>query len=852
VGVAVARKRARIALVVGAVLTVAGGVAVNRVGGSWLQQVAVFAVACVLFVLAALVAGWGTSGTKLRLRTADARGRPRQLGDLELGDLGVHWSRATADGYGPYVAREADRELNEAISGGQTLVAVFGTVLAGRTRTLAEAAQRHLPDAWLVWFEEMPGTRLSDMVDEARHLARGGPVVLWLENADLVVLSQFSDGLLDELPPGFRVLMTLDEALIDSGVLPADAARVLSTPKACARLGLITAEERERLLAQPAYAQIAAVNADEPLMGRLMVSLDRVIDALETSDEESICRVAVLHAAVDWQRAAVPKPLTGKVIEELYHGGFWRELARRGPNSAVSRTQFRQAIKSLLAPAPRHGPQLLDEVYSGRVTHLRPHPLLATVADNPRRPPGWAISETLWNYLAKTLDDPQLLKVGLNAFSRGDHAHARRLLGSLDVVTIPAEIIFTIATDAYHAGQTTAARTWFAKAIESDHPDYAPWAMIVLGVLESVPGHIEEARKWFTKAIETGHADFAPGAMVNLGKLEKEQGRIQEARSWYTKAIKSGHADAAPAAMFGLGVLEEEQGRIEEARKWYTEAVESGHADNAPKAMLSLGNLEKEQGRIDEARKWYAKAIESGHADAAPTAMGNLGNLETEQGRIDEARKWYAKAIETSHADAAPAAMFDLADLEKKQDRIEEARNWYTKAIASDHPDYAPKAMNNLGLLERYQGHLEEARALFNHAISTGHADAAPAVMFNLGALDHQQGRIKEARDWYTKVLASRSAEWAPAAMFGLGMLEQGQGRIQEARTWYGKTLAGGQPDWASRAQAQLDQLRRHLEDIQRAETFAKYGSPHIGADNDQQPAAAEPTPGSPEETGPG
>jgi tetratricopeptide (TPR) repeat protein len=141
---------------------------------------------------------------------------------------------------------------------------------------------------------------------------------------------------------------------------------------------------------------------------------------------------------------------------------------------------------------------------------------------------------------------------------------------------------------------------------------------------------------------------------------------------------------------------------------------------------------------------------------------------------------------------------------------------------------------------------------LFNHAISTGHADAAPAVMFNLGALDHQQGRIKEARDWYTKVLASRSAEWAPAAMFGLGMLEQGQGRIQEARTWYGKTLAGGQPDWASRAQAQLDQLRRHLEDIQRAENFANYGSPHIGADNDQQPAAAEPTPGSPEETGPG
>ena len=311
-------------------MTAAGGVAVNRVGGSGWQQIAVFAVACVLFIAAGATAGWGSSGTRLRLRVADARGRPRQLGDLELGELGVHLSRATADGYGPYMVREADRELNEALSGGQTLVAVSGEALAGRTRTLAEAAQRHLADCWLVWFEDRPGTRLSEMVAEARRLARGGPVVLWLENADLTPLEQLSSRLLDELPPGFRVLMTLDVDLMDTGVLPAEAARVLSAPGACTPLGPITTGERERLLAEPAYTEIAAAYADEPLMGRLMVSLDRVTHALETSDAESICRVAVLHAAVDWQRAAVPEPLTTKVIEELYHEGYWQGLARRG------------------------------------------------------------------------------------------------------------------------------------------------------------------------------------------------------------------------------------------------------------------------------------------------------------------------------------------------------------------------------------------------------------------------------------------------------------------------------------------------------------------------------------------
>jgi tetratricopeptide (TPR) repeat protein len=640
------------------------------------------------------------------------------------------------------VAREADRELNEALSGGQTLVAVSGEALAGRTRTLAEAARRHLADCWLVWFEDRPGTRLSEMVAEARRLARGGPVVLWLENAGLTALEQLSSGLLEELPPGFRVLMTLDVDLMDTGVLPAEAARVLSAPEACTPLGPITTGERERLLAEPAYTEIAAAYADEPLMGRLMVSLDRVTHALETSDAESICRVAVLHAAVDWQRAAVPEPLTTKVIENLYHEGYWREVASRGPDAAVSHSGFRQAIKDLLATAPRHGPQLLDEVYySGRVTHLRPHSLLATVADNPQRPPGWAISETLWNYLAKTLEDPQRLNVGLNAFSRGDYAHARRLLRSLDVATIPAEIMLRIAADAYYAGQTTAARTWFAKAVASGHADFAPRAMVGLGILEDGQGRIEEARTWFAKAVASGRADAVPKAMAGLGVLEAGQGRIEEARAWFGKAIESGHADAAPAAMFNLGILEREQGRIEEARTWYAKAIENGHADAAPKAMANLGKLEDGQGRIEEARAWFGKAIENGHADAAPTAMIGLGILEAGQGRIEEARAWFGKAIESGHA------------------------------------------------------------------------------------------------------------EWPAAAMFNLGVLERLQGRIEEARAWFAKAIESGRPDWASRAQAQLDQLRRHQEDMQRAESFAKYGSPFVDADFDQRPAAAEPTPGNPEES---
>jgi hypothetical protein len=57
------------------------------------------------------------------------------------------------------------------------------------------------------------------------------------------------------------------------------------------------------------------------LMGRLMVSLDVITAAIETPDEDAKCRAAVLHEAVDWQRAAadavkghqvLPAPLLGR------------------------------------------------------------------------------------------------------------------------------------------------------------------------------------------------------------------------------------------------------------------------------------------------------------------------------------------------------------------------------------------------------------------------------------------------------------------------------------------------------------------------------------------------------------
>lgn len=444
-------------------------------------------------------------------------------------------------------------------------------------------------------------------------------------------MSQLSSRLLDELPTGFRVFITLDADLMDTGVLPYEAAEVLNAPGAVVPLGLITGAERERLAAEPAYAEIVAAHEGErTLMGRLMVSFDRAAEALQIPDEDAVRRVAVLRSAVDRQRAAVPLPLTREVIKKLYRVGYWYELAGREPQSAVSRSGFRHALKVLLAPAPGRGLRLLDEVYSGQERHLRPHPLLTVLADSPQRPPGWAISETLWNHLANTLDDAGRLSVGLTTCTRGDYRHARRLMDTLDPATIPAEIVIRIAIAAHESGEIPAARDWYGKAVNAGHAYWAPAAMVNLAMLEREQGRVEDARDWYRMAVGTGDADLAPSAMFNLATLEAQEGYIQEARDWYLKAIESGHADEAPSAMVNLGLLEQQLGRLDEASARYAQIIEIGHREGTLRAQEQLDRLRRhwdDMQRVENFAKYGHPFIDADH-DQPPAMADRPCNAE--------------------------------------------------------------------------------------------------------------------------------------------------------------------------------------------------------------------------------
>ena len=814
-----------------AVLMVVVGVTTNQVlnNGVWSWPWFAAAVACAAatVVIGRRMAAADQPRPILRRDLVDVNRRPLLVGQVTPRQLGVHPSRFGAHGDSPYIERDVDETLADALrDGSRRLVVVQGPRLAGTTSTLAQAAQTNLAGHHVLVFVDDPRFTVAQMVAQGRRWADGTGAVLWLDDLTPSQLGQLNRALLDDIPAGLWILATVHEKHLEGFRAPEHVTLLLEERAVRIAVGTISDRERDAIRGEDIYSDLRPVldGHSELLMGRLMVALDQIQNALTRARaEESADRVTLLRAVTDWYRAAMPTLLTRPALKHLY-AAYRAQAAGHDHHPPVSTTRFKRALTWATAKASRKRPQLMDLQEAGRgVRWYAPHPLLAVVADDTGQPGAWPVGDPLWAYADRFLTGDQRRDIGYTALDRAAYPHARQLLRHDDTDVEPAAL-HQVAAWLAQTGDVNGARRWYTKIIGTGHPDEAPKAMFNLGNLEDEQGNPGEARRWWGEAIGTGQSDAAPSAMVNLGVLEKEQGNPGEARRWYAKANATGHPDAAPRAMVNLGVLEQEQGNPGEARRWYAKAIGTGHPDMAPSAMVSLGVLEQEQGNPGEARRWYAEANATGHPDEAPRAMRNLGVLEQEQGNPGEARRWYAKAIATGHPDAAPSAMVNLGFLENGQGNPGEARRWYAKANATGHPDEAPSAMVCLGVLEKEQGNPGEARRWYAKAIATGHPDAAPSAMVNLGVLENGQGNPGEARRWYAKANATGHPDAAPSAMVCLGVLEQEQGNPGEARRWYAKAIATGHPDAAPRAERGLRELDRREEERRGADQFGRYG----------------------------
>jgi TPR repeat protein len=834
--------RRSLRIIAAGAVTVAVGVAINQVLNSGRWNLWALAAAGALAVVSEALDLWLGTRDKDLSKNATPRptlwpnltgedGRPLRLAEVTPSDLGVHPSRFAAEGNSPYIRREADDLLTDALADeDKRLIIVEGPRLAGATSTLAQAAQVHLPDHLAAGFVDDPRVPLADMITQAGRWAadvdRGAPgVALWLDGLSPDRFAELARVLLGDLPPGVRMLATLDTDALEGLRIPEQLDKLLGQHAVRIRLTAITEQERRDLRAQEVYAALRPVldQQEDLFLGRVMVAWKPLRAALTRGvNEQATDRVALLRAVTDWYRVHLPRLLTADVLGYLYRV-YRAELTGARPGDPVSTAGFREALQwATAAPAPDQ-PRLIDlqEVPSGQ--RYAPNPLLTVIADDPDEEAGWLVADALWSYADRFFRGDQRRDIGYTALARGAFQAAACLLSHADTTVDPGAYS-QLASLFVEQGERMLSGDWWRRAVNTGDPEQAPRAMINLGNLEQEQGNLDQARHWYQQVIDTGHADLTPVAMYNLGGLELKQGDLDQARHWYQQAIDTGHAGAAPWAMVSLANLEQEQGNLDQARHWYEQAIDTGHAEVAPGAIVSLANLEQEQGNLDQARHWYQQSIDTGHTDLAPAMMHNLGVLEHEQGNLVRARHWYEQAIDTGHADVAPGAMYSLANLEREEGNLDQARHWFLETIGTGRPHHVPQAMVNLGILEHKQGDLEQARHRYQQAIRTGHPDATPRAMSNLGVLEHEQGNLDQARHRYQQAIDTGHPDQAPMAMYNLGALEHEQGNLDQARHWYEEAIDTGHPRMVRKAQQALRALDRGEDERLRGDHFGRFG----------------------------
>jgi hypothetical protein len=386
-------------IVAAGAVTVAVGVAVNQVlnGGRWNLWWLVAAV--VLAVLAEALDLWlgihdnsQIQDDKLRPvlwpGLAGENGMPLRLREVTPRDLGVHPSRFGAEGDSPYIRRQADELLAEALTGDRRqLIIVEGPRLAGATSTLAQAAQIHLPDHLAAGFDDDPRVPLADMITQAGRWAadtdgQAAGVVLWLDSLSPGQFIELARVALADLPAGVRVLATLDTGELESLRIPEQLDELLDQHAGRVRLTAITEQERRDLRAQDVYAALRPVldQDDDVFLGRLMVAWKPLRAALTRGGtEQGIDRVALLRAVTDWYRVHLPGLLNPDVLSYLYRA-YRAELTGASPGSPVSTAGFRDALEWATAAPVADRPRLIDlqDVPGGQ--RYAPYPLLAVIA----------------------------------------------------------------------------------------------------------------------------------------------------------------------------------------------------------------------------------------------------------------------------------------------------------------------------------------------------------------------------------------------------------------------------------------------------------------------------------------
>src|SRR5438105_8490550 len=219
----------------------------------------------------------------------------------------------------PYVEREIDPELDEALAT-RRFVLLTGAPKAGKSRTALAAAVRMDPPCVLI-VPAAPAALPGLLARDHPLDADGRPAVLWLDRFDrYLVLPQLRRELFDSLgsrDPRTVVLatMTLRRRAALAGTT-GDIGRcireILDLAYEVTLPSELTPAEQER-----ASALYPGRDFRDSL-GEHFTSTRELVSRFGASIEENPHGVAVVAAALDWERAGAGRPIEDAELRELY------------------------------------------------------------------------------------------------------------------------------------------------------------------------------------------------------------------------------------------------------------------------------------------------------------------------------------------------------------------------------------------------------------------------------------------------------------------------------------------------------------------------------------------------------
>lgn len=299
--------------------------------------------------------------------------------------VGVHDPQATAR----YLSRPVDDVIEDVLGAHRPLVVVTGDRLAGASRSLHRALRRMLGDRLLLTVTEPHTADLATTLERARDTARrAGPVVVVADDAPPALLDQVDAALVGQLTPDVQLAVTTRRTFLDGFLAP-----------------------RTRALLDDALVAVPNAPDGRPLGEHVRPSA-RARAVLELPAGAPPVPLALLRAAVDWERLGIPRALTPRVLTEIapiHLDALGVPAGRRGG--------LRRAVRDLLR-TDHSGLRLLRATRRAGAVHLVPDRLFSHLADG--GPGGWAVPEELAADLWLRLAPEERARAARVALARGD------------------------------------------------------------------------------------------------------------------------------------------------------------------------------------------------------------------------------------------------------------------------------------------------------------------------------------------------------------------------------------------------------------------------------------------------